>query len=84
MPTISTFYGIRVFMRQILKEHNPPHIHAQYGGYQASFTIADGNLYQGEFPKRAAEMVKEFVSKNKEELLKMWESGQYKKLKGID
>jgi hypothetical protein len=31
MPEISRFYGIVVKM--FYKEHNPPHIHALYGGY---------------------------------------------------
>lgn len=84
MPTISTFYGIVITMRLIEKEHNPPHIHAKYGEFETSFTIRDGKKGEGYFPKRATRMVKEFVKVNKEELLKMWETGQYTTLKGID
>ena len=36
MPTICTFYGIMIIMHLTNKEHNPPHIHAIYGEYEAS------------------------------------------------
>ena len=84
MPTISTFYGIIIMMYLKDKEHNPTHIHAFYGSQAASFYIANGELYEGSFPTRAKKMVKEFVLKYKEELLKMWETGEYKKLKGLE
>ena len=66
------------------KEHNPPHIHAFYEDEAASFFIETGEIYEGSFPNRAKKMVKEFVLKYKEELSKMWETGEYKKLKGIE
>ena len=53
MPTISIFYGIRISMNPTQKEHNPPHVHAEYGEYEASFKISDGGLYNGKFPARA-------------------------------
>ena len=84
MPTISIFYGIRIFMYQISKEHKPPHIHAEYSGYEAIFRISDGVLIGGEFPNRATAMVKEFIEKYKDELIQMWESGTYYKLEGIN
>ena len=50
-----------------------------------SFTvIADGELWEGEFPKRAKKMVKEFINKYEKELLEMWETEQYVKLEGIE
>lgn len=83
MPTISTFYGITIMMYQIGKEHNPPHIHAKYQEHQAKFSILDGEK-QGEFPSRASKMVQEFIKKYQKELLDMWETGNYIKLKGLD
>ena len=84
MPTIATFYGIRVYFNLKGKEHGPAHVHAEYGGQEASFTLSDGDLYQGQFPTRAKNLVKEFVLQNKEELQQMWNSGEYKQLKGLD
>ena len=84
MPTISVFYGIQITMNFIQKEHNPPHIHAQYGGEQARFNILNGELLDGNFPITATKLVKEFISMNKSELLKMWEEGNCHKLKGLE
>lgn len=66
------------------KEHNPPHIHASYGTDSASFYISNGEIYEGSFPNRAKKMVKEFVLKYQKELLEMWETEKYIKLKGLD
>ena len=66
------------------KEHNPPHIHAFYGNEAASFYISDGELFEGCFPTRAKKMVKEFILKYQKELLEMWETEKYIKLKGLD
>ena len=84
MPTISTFYGIIIMMYLRDKEHNPPHIHAFYGDNAATFYISNGEIYEGEFPNRAKKMVKEFVLKYQKELLEMWETGEYMKLKGLE
>ena len=84
MPTISTFYGIVIMMYLRDKEHNPPHIHAFYGDNAATFYISNGEIYEGEFPNRAKKMVKEFVLKYQKELLEMWETGEYMKLKGLE
>jgi hypothetical protein len=84
MPTISVFYGICIMMYLRNKEHNPPHIHASYGNEAASFYISNGEIYEGSFPARAKKMVKEFVLKYQKELLEMWETEKYIKLKGLD
>ena len=80
MPTISSFYGIVIMMFLVEKEHNPPHIHAFYNEYDASFALENAKLIAGKFPKNGTKLVKEFVKHYKEELLEMWMTGQYKKL----
>lgn len=85
MPTISTFYGITIMMRLRPKEHEPPHIHAIYGEYSASFSLKDGEfLVESKFPIRASQMVKEFILENQKELLEMWETQIFKQLKGLN
>ena len=84
MSTISTFYGIIITMHLRNKEHNPPHIHAAYGSEAATFYISNGEIYEGSFPKRAKALVKEFILINQKELLEMWETEKYMKLKGLD
>ena len=80
MPTISSFYGIIILMHLTSKEHNPPHIHAIYGEYEAIFYIENGEIYKGVFPKNGASLVKEFILKYKNELKEMWDKEVYKKL----
>lgn len=84
MPTISIFCGIYIMMYLREKEHNPPHIHAFYGNNAAKFFIETGELMDGSLPSKAEKLVKKFIKKYKNELLDMWETGIYKKLKGIE
>ena len=84
MPTISIFYGISIMMFQRVKDHNPPHVHAFYGEYEASFRIRDGGKMFGEFPKRATKMVKQFILLHKKELLEMWNGSPFKQLPGLE
>ena len=84
MPTISQFYGIIILMHLTRKEHNPPHIHAYYGDYEATFYISNGEKMFGDFPKSGCELVKKFILQYKEELQEMWDTEVYKKLPPID
>ena len=84
MPTISIFYGIVIMMHPRKKEHNPPHIHAYYGDYDASFYISNGEIMNGTFPSSGAALVKKYVLKYQKELLEMWETETYRKLPPID
>ena len=84
MPTISRFYGIIILMHLTQKEHNPPHIHAYYGEYEATFYISSGEIMFGEFPSSGSELVKKFILKYQKELMEMWETEIYKKLPPID
>ena len=78
------FYGIRIYMYQLDKEHNPPHIHATYGGKKASFNIVNGEIIKGSIPFRAQKMVKEFITKYQNELIEMWNSAIITKLPGLE
>ena len=84
MPTISNFYGIIILMHFLDREHNPPHIHAVMAEREASFKISNGEIVNGVFPKRAHRLVKEFIKQNKNELMEMWETGNYHKLPPLE
>ena len=84
MPTISNFYGIIIIMYLRNKEHNPPHTHAITQDYAAPFLIETGDIMEGEFPRKAKMLVKEFVLKYKNELKEMWETENYRKLPPLD
>lgn len=70
MPEISTFYGIAIYM--YINEHNPPHFHVVYQGYKALIDIKDGTV-TGSLPRRALNMVYEWLDAHKDELLANWE-----------
>lgn len=69
MPEISRFLGIVVYM--LFDDHNPPHFHAEYGGYRISIGILDG-VVEGKFPRRALSGLLEWFTLHKDELLVDW------------
>lgn len=71
MPTISMFYGIIIKMYNN-GEHNPPHFHATYQGYNAVFNL-DGELIEGDIPRKQAKLVSAWVEIHKDELIANWE-----------
>jgi len=73
MPVISRFYGILIAM--YFNDHNPPHFHAKYSGYEALFNF-DGDIIEGEIPKRAMKFVQEWISVHKPELEDNWEKAR--------
>ncbi len=80
MPIISSFYGVIIKMYFQLSEHNPPHIHAVYGEYIGEIDIQTGQMLEGDLPVRALKLVQEWVELNKNELLTIWNTQQFKKL----
>ncbi|MEE1209000.1 MAG: DUF4160 domain-containing protein [Parafannyhessea umbonata] len=84
MPTLARFYGIIIRMYFLGSEHNPPHIHAIYGEDTAAFDIRTGEILDGGMPRRAVEMVREWLSKNEADLIEMWETQEFKKLDPLD
>ena len=59
MPTISTFYGIMI--RMFFNDHPPPHFHARYGGFEATVEIATLEVLEGQLPRRALNLVREWA-----------------------
>lgn len=84
MPVISRFYGIIIRMYFQQAEHNPPHIHAIYGEHTASIDIKTGEILEGELPKKALEMVREWNAINKTKLLKIWNTQEFVELPPLE
>lgn len=80
MPEVSRFYGIVIKMFFKPKEHEPAHIHALYGEYIGIFDIVSHKMTDGDLPKRAQELVAEWLSMHDQELLIMWDSQEIGKL----
>lgn len=58
MPEISSFYDIVISM--FFSDHNPPHFHVKYQGYEATIDISTGMVY-------------EWLEQHRDELLDNWE-----------
>jgi hypothetical protein len=65
MPEISRFFGIIIAM--FAKDHVPPHFHAKYGEFKATFDINTGELLDGNLPGERSDLYRigqNFIRKN--------------------
>lgn len=73
MPVLSMFYGIIIRMYFYdNKQHHVPHIHTEYSGDRAVFSISDGEMIAGSIPSNKAQLVKAWIEIHREELLADW------------
>ena len=70
MPRLSEFYGIVIYM--YFNDHNPPHFHAIYGGFEAEILISSVTVHDGYLPKRALKLVQTWARNYRHELLANW------------
>lgn len=71
MPEISLFFGIRISI--FFKDHNPPHIHAQYGDNEAILDIQKASVIKGMLPSRQLKLVLAWIVIYQDELMQNWE-----------
>ncbi|TDJ24593.1 MAG: DUF4160 domain-containing protein [Gammaproteobacteria bacterium] len=77
MPEISRFLGIVIAI--YYNDHAPPHFHARYGDYEIRVSIADGAIMSGTFPKRAEQMVLEWLDLHRVEIMEDWTLAEQRK-----
>lgn len=80
MPEISRFYGIIIKMFFKPKEHEPSHLHALYGEHIGIFNLQTMEMTEGDLPKKAQELVREWMRLHQDALLEMWNSQNLHKL----
>lgn len=74
MPSISTFYGIIVYLYFMdNKQHKRPHIHAKYQGQEASVGIPEGDVLDGGLPSPKMKLLQAWIEIHKDELLAAWQ-----------
>jgi hypothetical protein len=71
MPELSRFFGIVI--RLHLDYHEPPHIHAIYGEFEAEMGFDGPRLLKGSLPPRALGMAIEWATLHPDELRAAWE-----------
>lgn len=84
MPVIARFYGIVIKMYFSQSEHGIPHFHAVYGEFNGVFNIKTLELMEGDLPSRAQRLIRDWASQYQAELLRMWESNEYRRLPGLE
>ncbi|MCL2048605.1 MAG: DUF4160 domain-containing protein [Defluviitaleaceae bacterium] len=82
MPEISRFSGIIITM--YFNEHNPPHFHAVYNGVETLFDLNEGVFIKGALPSKQARLVLAWYELHKDELLQMWNSREFKRVKPLN
>lgn len=71
MPTISAFYGIIIQM--FYGDHAPPHILVKYSGHEAVVDFQKQVFIKGSLPRRAANLVLDWVELHQAELMEDWQ-----------
>jgi Domain of unknown function (DUF4160) len=56
-----------------VREHEPPHFHANYQGFRSVWSIEDCNIIVGELPPRIERLVKQWAELYRENLITNWE-----------
>ena len=72
MPEICRFLGIVIYM--YFKEHNPPHFHAEYNEFKATFDMKSLGVLEGDLPPRVMSLVVEWAGQHKKDLVDNWET----------
>ncbi len=78
MPEITRFYGI--IIKIFFGDHPPPRFHAIYGEYNALVSIESLEVIEGDLPGRAQKMVIDWAETYQQDLLRMWNDQEFRKL----
>ncbi len=84
MPVIARFYGIVIKMYFSQSEHGIPHFHAIYGEFNGVFNIENLEMMEGDLPNRAQRLVKEWATLYQEDLRRIRNEQEFKKLPGLE
>lgn len=72
MPIISQFYGIIISMHYRENDkHKLPHLHAEYGNFDAVFDL-ESNMLAGRMPNKQQKMIQAWILIHQEELKALW------------
>ena len=89
MPTISIFYGIAIRMFFFdADRHKAPHIHADFQGQVAVYSIQDGAILAGDLPPAKHKLVAAWIEIHRDDLMADWNlavNGQHPlPIRGLD
>lgn len=84
MPVLSRFYGLIIKMYFQQSEHNPPHIHVLYGEYMGAIDVLTCEMIEGDLPNKALRMAKEWTEMNRDDLIDIWNTQQFRPLPPLE
>lgn len=71
---LSIFYGIVVRMYFFDdKQHQAPHVHAEFSGDEAVFAILTGEVLAGKLPSGKTRLVEAWIEIHRDELMVDWQ-----------
>lgn len=81
MPEISRFYGVIIYM--FFNDHIPPHFKVKYAEFEANILIENGSILNGDLPISKLKLVAAWAEIHKDELLEMWGSKAFHKIRPL-
>ena len=84
MPVIARFYGLVIKMYFLQREHNPPHIHVLYGEFVGIISINNFEMIEGDLPQKALSLSQEWMKIYQADLLKIWETQDFRPLPPLE
>ena len=82
MPVISIISGIIIKMYFQQEDHNPPHVHAICNERSSIIYINGDKKSEGNLKHKDLVLAESFVANHKDELLEMWTSQNFHRIKG--
>lgn len=73
---------IKMYFSQ--SEHGIPHFHALYGEYNGIFDIQTLEMIEEDLPARAQRLVREWAEQYQQDLLRMWNTNEFKRPRGLE
>ncbi|HEY2810685.1 MAG TPA: DUF4160 domain-containing protein [Rhabdochlamydiaceae bacterium] len=64
--------GIAAVGKMLFDDHAPPHLHAYYQNFTATFSIKTGKVIDGKFPLKQAAFVMAWTLLHQKELMDNW------------
>ncbi len=80
LPPPCPVTNIRHCFSLLFRQRCTSHLHALYGEHIGIFDLRTMEMTEGDLPKKAQELVKEWMRSNQKELLEMWDSQNLRKL----
>jgi hypothetical protein len=76
MALVAIVEGIRITVYP--NDHPPPHFHAAFAEYEATFSVATAELLEGSLPRSKLQAVKRWHMAHTDEIAYLWQQVQDK------